>query len=161
MLFVLILSSCGVKKEQQRSVKLGELSTVLKIPVQKNDPDLALYTEVANWMGIPYCYGGNSRRCTDCSGFVGKVYQSVYGKKLGRSAQAIADNNVKNISKGKLKTGDLVFFNTLKKKNSIDHVGIYLKDGYFIHASTRKGVMVNRLDEDYYRKNWRKGGRVK
>jgi cell wall-associated NlpC family hydrolase len=69
--------------------------------------------------------------------------------------------NCRKISRRKLKEGDLVFFNTSKSKSYVNHVGIYLKENKFLHASTLKGVNVSNLDEDYYRKTWICGGRVK
>jgi lipoprotein Spr len=65
------------------------------------------------------------------------------------------------VSKNNLKTGDLVFFATSKNSNRINHVGIYLKNGSFIHASTSKGVIVSHLDEGYYSRTWKKAGRIK
>ncbi|MEI3125524.1 MAG: NlpC/P60 family protein [Odoribacter splanchnicus] len=55
----------------------------------------------------------------------------------------------------------LVFFNTSRKRKGINHVGLFLKNGYFIHASTSRGVIISNLKEDYYRKTWKQGGRVK
>lgn len=65
------------------------------------------------------------------------------------------------MSKRKLQEGDLVFFHDGRRKKTANHVGIYLKDGKFIHASSSAGVIVSRLEEPYYRKCWMQGGRVK
>lgn len=65
------------------------------------------------------------------------------------------------ISKRQLQEGDLVFFHNGRRKRVANHVGIYLKDGKFVHASTSSGVIVSRLEEPYYRKCWMQGGRVK
>ena len=59
-----------------------------------------------------------------------------------------------------LKEGDLVFFHNGKKKRKASHVGIYLKEGKFIHASSSQGVIVSALDEPYYRRCWMQGGRI-
>ena len=67
----------------------------------------------------------------------------------------------RKVTKSDLKPGDLVFFNTSKRKKGINHVGVFLKNHYFIHASTSKGVIISSLHENYYRKHWKKGGRVK
>ena len=64
--------------------------------------------------------------------------------------------------KSDLKAGNLVFFNTSqKKKKGINHVGLFLKNGYFIHASTSKGVIISNLKEAYYHKAWKQGGQVR
>jgi len=65
------------------------------------------------------------------------------------------------MARSRLQEGDLVFFNTNgNKRKTPSHVGIYLKDGRFIHTSTSKGVMVNNLNEPYYKRTWLTGGRV-
>ena len=63
------------------------------------------------------------------------------------------------IKKNKLQEGDLVFFHNGRKKKKATHVGIYLKNGKFIHASTSRGVIISRLNEDYWQKHWLSGGR--
>lgn len=63
------------------------------------------------------------------------------------------------VSKRNLREGDLVFFHNGRKKRIASHVGIYLKNNKFIHASTSRGVIISSLNEDYYRKHWLSGGR--
>lgn len=121
--------------------------------------NLKLYNEVESWMGTPYRYGGNTRKGVDCSGFVCNVYNEVYGVKLQRSSELIYKKNCKKIKKSNLSEGDLVFFKTGRKKR-ISHVGIYLKNGKFAHASTSRGVIISDLDESYYKKNFMNAGRV-
>ena len=57
--------------------------------------------------------------------------------------------------------GDLVFFSSRKSRRKVAHVGIYLKDGKFVHASTSQGVIVSSLNEPYYRTHWISGGKVR
>ena len=118
----------------------------------------ALYLEAAEWLGTPYRNGGQSRRGTDCSGFVRQVYKAAYGIDLPRSTDQQVDAT-RRVRRRKLREGDLVFFHG-RKKRRVSHVGIYLKDGKFIHASTSRGVMVSRLSEDYWDEHWMRGGRV-
>lgn len=162
-LFLLVgLSSCGSsKKVLYNPVEVEQLSRALRIPINNDDPNIPLYAEASLWLGVPYRYGGNSKAGSDCSGFVWQVYHRVYGKRLERSSDDQAKKDVHKVGKGGLKPGDLVFFRTSSKSKKIDHVGIFLKDGYFVHASTSRGVIVSNLDEDYYKKAWQKGGRVK
>ena len=63
------------------------------------------------------------------------------------------------IARRNLREGDLVFFTSRSSRKKVAHVGIYLKDGKFIHASTSRGVIISSLNEDYYRKHWLSGGR--
>ena len=88
-------------------------------------------------------------------------YKKVYHKKLQRNSDAQRTEDCRKISKRQLKEGDLVFFHNGRRKRVANHVGIYLKDGKFVHASTSSGVIVSRLEEPYYRKCWMQGGRVK
>ena len=112
----------------------------------------------AQWIGTPYRSGGQSRRGTDCSGFVRQVYKAAYGIDLPRSTTEQVEEG-KRVRRRKLREGDLVFFHGSRKRR-VNHVGIYLKDGKFVHASTSRGVMVSRLDEDYWDEHWMRGGRI-
>ena len=122
------------------------------------DDNMALYEAVNSWLGVPYKYGGTDRKGIDCSAFVGTIYKEVYGVTLNRTANDML-RDVKLIAKSQLKEGDLVFFTNSKGK--VSHVGIYLKEDLFAHASTSNGVSVSRLDNKYWEKHFYKGGRVK
>lgn len=153
--------SCGSQRKLQRkAAETTELSSKLGFKVSAKD-NLLLFNEAAGWLGTPYRYGGTTRKGVDCSGLTGQIYQKVYHTPLARTVADMAGKNCRKIRKSELETGDLVFFNTSKKKKGINHVGLFLKNGYFIHASTSKGVIVSNLHEDYYKKTWQKGGRVK
>lgn len=121
--------------------------------------DKKMVKALSGWLGTPYKYGGASKSGTDCSGFVMNIYQEVYNKKLSRSANDIYEKDVKVIKKSDLRMGDLIFFKIETKKPG--HVGIYIKDGKFIHASSKRGVTVNSLEEAYYKKYYFASGRVK
>ena len=107
--------------------------------------------------------GGLTKRGVDCSAFVAIVFREVYGKQLSRSSADMLKYDCRKVSRAKLQEGDLVFFRTggRGKKNAPNHVGIYLKNGRFIHTSTSSGVMVSSLSEPYYLRTWLSGGRVK
>jgi cell wall-associated NlpC family hydrolase len=113
---------------------------------------------VARWIGTPYRYGRNSKKGTDCSGFVTSIYKEVYGIKLSRSSQSMY-KDVKRINKDEMQTGDLVFFRR-SPKQPIFHVGIYLKNNKFIHSAINGGVKVSSLQEPYYRNYFYAAGRV-
>ncbi|HEX8330421.1 MAG TPA: C40 family peptidase [Hymenobacter sp.] len=117
-----------------------------------------LLRTVTDWIGTPYRYGNNSRKGTDCSGFVTRVFREVYGITLQRSSRSMF-STTKHVAKAEMKTGDLVFFR--RGKGPIYHVGIYLKDGKFAHSATNGGVMVSSLKQDYYRRNFYAAGRVR
>lgn len=168
ILLVVLLSSCGTQKPQGKLLydprEVTELSSKLGIELSNIDKDddrnMPLYAEVSQWLGVPYRYAGLSRRGLDCSGFAYLIYQKVYRKSIPRSTTDQSKMKMHNVSKRSLEAGDFVFFAT-SGRNKISHVGIYLKDGRFIHASTSNGVIVSHLDEDYYKRTWKKGGRLK
>lgn len=122
------------------------------------DDNKALYEAVNSWLGVPYKYGGTDRNGIDCSAFVGEIYRQVYGIKLSRTSNDML-KDVKLVSQAQLAEGNLVFFTNSKGK--VSHVGIYLKEGLFAHASTSNGVSVSRLDDTYWKKHFYKGGKIK
>jgi len=168
-LLVLLITSCESQKTVTGQLydpkEVAELSDKLGIRLSNTDKDddrnMPLYAESSLWLGVPYRYGGLSRKGLDCSGFTYLIYQKVYRKKIPRNTSDLAKMNMHKISKGDLQTGDLVFFATAKSHKRINHVGIYLKDGLFVHASTSNGVIVSHLNEGYYSRTWQKGGRIK
>ncbi|WP_235753835.1 C40 family peptidase [Psychrobacillus sp. INOP01] len=97
-------------------------------------------------VGIKYRYGGTTKTGFDCSGYIGYVYKSK-GIYLARTAAGMY-NSGKTVNKANLAVGDLVFFNTSGK--GVSHVGMYIGSGKFIHASTSKGVRVDKLNDPYY-----------
>lgn len=118
----------------------------------------ALLRTVLDWMGTPYRYGSNTKKGTDCSGFVTRVFKEVYGITLQRSSRSMF-SSVKHVAKDEMETGDLVFFRR-GPGQPIYHVGIYLKDGKFAHSATNGGVMVSSLNQAYYQRNFYAAGRV-
>ena len=120
--------------------------------VPDKNQDLLLYALSLN--GTRYKYGGRSIDTGfDCSGFVRYVYGQAAGLALPTSARAISQTGAK-ITKNQLKPGDLVFFNTLRR--AFSHVGIYLGDNHFIHASSSSSgdVMVSDLNAKYWSKRF-------
>ena len=107
-----------------------------------------------------YRAGGDSRHGTDCSGLVSQLYKKTYRMRLSRSTDGQLKESNK-IARRNLREGDLVFFTSRSSRKKVAHVGIYLKDGKFIHASTSQGVIVSSLKEKYYTQHWLCGGRVK
>ena len=117
----------------------------------------ALHAYIEDWEGTPHRMGGNTKKGVDCSGFVIRVYQDVYQMSFtGRRAEDLFSETTP-LDKKELREGDLVFFKIHGRR--IDHVGIYLSGGDFVHVSSSRGVMVSNLEEDYYQKRFFKGGR--
>ncbi|MBR3100800.1 MAG: C40 family peptidase [Muribaculaceae bacterium] len=149
------------KKESTKGQKntINDEWRTLQVKLDRHD-NKDLYKELRSWLGTPYQYGGSTHNGTDCSGMVMVVYQNVYGIQLERNSAKIYENNCKDIHKKDLHEGDLVFFNN-GKTSKITHVGIYLKEGKFVHASSSRGVVVSDLEQRYYVTHWQCAGRVK
>lgn len=157
---LLFLSSCGTTRAPHYDFReLARAAIRLEMDIDEKD-NHALYVESSKWLGVPYRYGGTSKRGTDCSGLTYSIYKKVYHKKLQRSSEEQRTEDCRKVAKRNLQEGDLVFFHNGRKKKKASHVGIYLKNGKFIHASTSQGVIVSQLDEPYYQKCWMQGGRI-
>ena len=98
-----------------------------------------------NWIGIPYRWGGTTRRGIDCSAFVQQYVRENLGIELPRTTAGQRYEGVP-IEKDELVPGDLVFF----RRRGVRHVGVYLSGGEFIHASSSRGVTISELDSDYW-----------
>jgi lipoprotein Spr len=120
-------------------------------------PSKKLLESVDKWYGVRYRSGGNDKNGIDCSGFTVSVYSAVFGIMLPRVSRE-QHRISRKISVTELQQGDLVFFNT--RGRGVSHVGIYLGNNKFIHASISKGVIVNDLFEPYYLKRYVGSGRI-
>jgi cell wall-associated NlpC family hydrolase len=115
-----------------------------------------LYSQYDQWKNVRYKPGGMSREGVDCSGFVSLTYDSRLGLKLPRNTVDLSTAG-HDVMPWELIAGDLVFFKTGRNTR---HVGIYLESGKFLHASTEKGVMISRMDDPYWSKNYWKAVRL-
>lgn len=127
-------------------------------PAVSHPPDLQqrLRSEVQKWLGTPHRMGGTDHSGVDCSGFVQRVYQDLFGLQLPRTTSDQV-RYAEKIEGPSLQTGDLVFFRPSK---NVGHVGIYLGGSEFAHASKSSGVIVSRLDDPYWRAVYWTAGRV-
>lgn len=147
------------KTKPSAPVSIDEAWKNLDIKLSRGD-NRELYAELKSWLGTPYKYAGMEKGVgTDCSGLTMQVYLKVYKKKIDRNSSRQFTQNCTKISREDLQEGDLVFFNN-GQGGGINHVGIYLKEGYFVHASSSRGVMVNNLSQRYYNSHYYCGGRV-
>jgi len=121
--------------------------------------NLPLLEVIDKWWGTRYCFGGSTENCIDCSAFTQLVSREVYRLSLPRTAQE-QYNTIELIEKDELKEGDLVFFHTRGRRSAITHVGVYLTNNKFVHASTSNGVSISDLDESYWKPKFRAGGRM-
>jgi cell wall-associated NlpC family hydrolase len=118
-----------------------------------------LLRAVAEWMGAPYEWGGCSVGGIDCSCLVQTIYAEVFGLDINRTVRTMLLEPLEKVDVQGLREGDLLFFD-MKDEGIISHVGIYLKSGAFVHASSSKGVMINRLTQPFYRNRLARAARM-
>ncbi len=111
--------------------------------------DASLRDAAPRWLGIPYRWGGSSRRGIDCSAFVQQYVRENLAIELPRTTAGQRYEGVA-IDRGELRSGDLVFF----RRRGIRHIGVYLSDGEFIHASSSNGVTISNLSNSYWNRHY-------
>ena len=128
---------------------------LLDAPVEELDEKLIDFLD--DWYGTRYRLGGVDKSGIDCSAFVQSFFSSMYGLSISRTCRE-QFGDTRRIKKTQLQEGDLVFFKT--RGRSISHVGVYLRNNKFIHASTSSGVMISDLTESYFTKRYAGAGRL-
>jgi hypothetical protein len=146
---VLLLQGCG-PKVQVTYIPREKQPVAGEIQGDDRETVLQLKRHYQRWRGTPYADGGMSPAGIDCSGFTVLAYRELFDLPLPRTAGEQAGSG-REVSKTALQPGDLVFFHTgLWQK----HVGIYLADDQFIHASLSRGVTISSLDDTYWREKY-------
>jgi cell wall-associated NlpC family hydrolase len=107
--------------------------------------------DVVSYLGAPYQFGGTDKHGIDCSALTANVYASAVGKRLPRSTAGQYELGAQ-VSKDDLQIGDLVFFNTTGRTPS--HVGIFIEDDLFAHASVSYGVTISSLESTYFKNRY-------
>ncbi len=115
--------------------------------------------EIIKYLDTPYKYGGNSINGIDCSAFTKTIYSNVLSIDLLRSARDQYTQGIEISNRDELRFGDLVFFDT-RRRVKPGHVGIYIGDNLFAHSSSKNGVIVSSLDQDYYSRKFMGGRRI-
>lgn len=153
LMVLLVFSACSTRKNTNVNTTAARAAVVMS--QLKSKP---LYRFINDWTGVRYRLGGLDKRGIDCSGFALLLQKNIYGNELPRrsSDQAAV---IRTKSMGQLKEGDLIFFSFGGR--AVDHVGIYLKDNFFVHASTTRGVIVDDLNIAAYQKAMVKAGSIK
>ena len=153
-LVMFLLAGCSSAPKTNSSSIDPEVDLILLLSGEtyednEHSPLTLLYHQHQSWRGTPYLLGGNSRSGIDCSAFVQRTYQAVYNRQLPRTTEQQIKAGIR-IDKSELQTGDLVFF----RRGS--HVGIYMENDKFLHASTRLGVTISDMNNVYWsRYYWR------
>ncbi len=151
----LVFSSC--KSRRAHLLNPATTNRPLSKAIDKLDISRKLKKEIEHWLGVPYRYGGRDKKGIDCSGLICVLYQSLYKTDIPKTVK-LQYEACKKIPLKKLREGDLVFFNPEGKE--VTHIGLYLSDHTFVHASVSKGVVISNLENAYYKKSAVCGGRL-
>lgn len=174
LLLSTLLASCGSKHALSHQKKSNSLNFEHEAlahkpkasmpPAANNDEaefvlgaNTRLENFVADWSGTPHRMGGMSKDGVDCSGFVILAYHEVFEQKFKNRRAEDIFFELQPIDQEDLQPGDLVFFKINGYR--IDHVGIYLGNQNFAHASSSSGVVISSLELDYFKRRFFKGGR--
>ncbi len=118
-----------------------------------------LMDNIMDWLGTPYHFGGTTRRAIDCSAFVLTMFKNAGNIRLPRTARVQYASVGIKIDREHLQFGDIIFFHT-QRYAYVSHVGIYLGDDLFAHASSKYGVTISSLNSHYYSKRFIGGRRI-
>ena len=143
------------KKTQAKNKNFDNYDFLTNSQTNKTILNDELYDFYTQWEGVKYQLGGESKDGIDCSAFIKKAFEEKFSLEMPRTT-TLQSQVGREINKDELDVGDLVFFKT---RNS-QHVGIYMEDGKFIHASTKSGVTISELDNPYFSKNYWKAQRI-
>ena len=156
-LLAMFISACSTTSPTRQNDGDHRVSQTATAAVRSEfEVEKRLRGEVAQWTGTPHVLGGTTARGIDCSAFVQNVYSDAFDISLPRttSDQARRGNEVRQ---RELRPGDLVFF---KPPTKTRHVGIYLSNGEFAHASSSQGVTISDINHDYWQRSYWTSRRV-
>jgi cell wall-associated NlpC family hydrolase len=146
---ILFLVGCaGVPIPDKQATDTFKVSSLTQNNSEPEWTKMALSKHFREWESVRYKFGGLSKQGIDCSGFVYLTFLNQFGVKLPRNT-ALQSKIGETVAQDQLKTGDLVFFKTGFSRHR-RHVGIYLENGRFMHASSSQGVTTSRLDSKYW-----------
>jgi len=146
------------EKHADELAKKEKTSEKISAEEIKNISDKTLVNFISDWYGTAYKYGGADKYGIDCSHFAAKLYADVYKKTITGPSNAIEQETI-NVKPTNMQEGDLLFFKINGDK--VSHVGVYVGNNKFVHASTKRGVIISDLNEPYYKKYFYKAGKLK
>lgn len=153
----MVTDASGLRNKEIKGNVKERYAEVLGVSKRELDNE-KLYKFIDEWLGVPHVTGGMSKKGIDCSGFVGILEKEIYDKTLPRISRQMAEN-VKRKYENQLEEGDLIFFDFNGQQFS--HVGVYLKNNKFVHSSTKRGIIISDLKDNWYYKYFSRAGAVK
>jgi len=143
ILILTIIGAVGCSSSPDFDAQPAKSMSLSPVEKQTTRAYMSVYNE---WQGVPYRFGGTSVNGVDCSAFVQIAVLNATQQALPRTTLDQSKQGIE-IAYEQAKSGDLVFFKTSPK---VRHVGVYLGNKQFLHASTSKGVIISRLDNPYW-----------
>lgn len=149
----LFWQSCGVTSAP-RYTRAPRSRVVAELEKRQSAGHSRLLRVVDSYLGVPYKWGGTTRRGMDCSAFTRAVFRETYGVELPRTSKQMYRLGQQIGDQSNLHPGDLIFFRDTYAGPGVSHVGIYIGDGRFAHASSSKGGTITPLEATYFRQRY-------
>ena len=151
LVFLSLLAACGSIRPAPRYTDSTNTGAVVReLEERRHATPSRLARVVDSYLGIPYKWGGTTRAGMDCSAFTRAIFRETYGVELPRTSKQMYGVGRAIPQEQSLKPGDLVFFKNTYSGPGVSHVGIYLGNGRFAHASSNKGGTITPLDNPYF-----------
>jgi len=157
VLFLFLVSGCASRRVPELTAPYKEsLPGRPEVSVRDAEIEKKIREEFKHWSGIQHKMGGNDKSGVDCSGLVKAFYKKLFNIDLPRTAKTMSREGVP-VRREDLRSGDLIFF---RLSDYSYHVGIYLKNGEFLHSTKIKGVTISSVGQDYWRRSYWTARRV-
>ncbi|WP_284204939.1 NlpC/P60 family protein [Psychromonas marina] len=160
---ILFLAACSTSSNRESSTssstKASDVKNQRTQTSNMSEDNLLFYLlrkEFSKWQGTPYRLGGNSKKGIDCSALVQNIYRDSFNITLPRTTETQVEQGYL-VYRNQLQIGDLVFFKTGWNTR---HVGIYIGNEEFIHASTSQGVITSSLNNVYWKPRYWQAKRI-
>ncbi|WON76989.1 NlpC/P60 family protein [Serratia sp. UGAL515B_01] len=155
LLFTFSVSAATLQNASNSSASLQEL-TSLNFGQGNTKQLKKILTHFVEWEGVRYKLGGNSQKGIDCSAYIQRIFKDEFSFILPRTTHEQIKLGTR-VAINELDTGDLLFFKTSSREL---HVGVYIGEGQFIHASTSTGVTISELDNTYWKERYKQARRI-
>ena len=159
LLSFFLIGCTSTSNQTNKNNNLSKNKEIIRTVANKNMEN-KIEKQFKNWKGVSYKVGGKTKSGIDCSAFVMNFYDKNFNFILPRTTSEKLKLGEKIKNKNELKSGDLVFFKTGRGPTG-HHVGIYYKDGLFLHVSSSNGVMYSSLNDSYWSRKYMFAKRVK
>ena len=161
ILLGMFLVACSSVVPAPRYTRSSRSSVVRELEKRQRADRSRLLKVVDSYLGVPYKWGGTTRQGMDCSAFTRAIVRETYGVELPRTSKQMYRLGYQVLDRSGLRPGDLVFFKDTYAGPGVSHVGIYLGDGRFAHASSSKGGTITALDAPYFHTRYAGARRIK